>query len=162
MKYIYCPYCGDKLIKKEIGDEGLIPYCKKCEIPLWDTFTTSIIAAVLNEENEIALLKQKYVSSNHHVCVAGIMKPNETAEETVIREVKEEIGQEVKKIEYIGSYFYEKKETLMLAFQVLVKKQELKLSKEVDSAEWIDLEKADKYLRQDSIAYKLVKKIKNR
>ena len=61
MHFKYCPHCGNKLIEKEIGDEGLIPFCEKCEIPLWDTYTTSIIAAVINENNEIALLKQNYV-----------------------------------------------------------------------------------------------------
>ena len=57
MRFTYCPHCGNKLGLKEIGDEGLIPYCDKCQIPLWDMFTTSIICAVCNEENEVALIK---------------------------------------------------------------------------------------------------------
>lgn len=57
MKFQYCPHCGNKLVKKEIGDEGFIPFCENCDVPLWDMFTTSIIAAVVNEEDEIALLK---------------------------------------------------------------------------------------------------------
>ena len=59
---------------------------------LWDTFTTSIIAAVVNEYREVALLRQNYVSKERFVCVAGIMKIGESAEDAVIREVKEEIG----------------------------------------------------------------------
>ena len=74
MRFVHCPYCGERLIKKEIGDEGLIPYCNRCQVPLWDMFTTSIICAVINEYNEIALLRQKYVSETKYVCVAGIMK----------------------------------------------------------------------------------------
>ena len=88
MKYTFCPHCGDKLIKKEIGDEGLIPFCERCSVPLWDSFTTCIITAVVNEENEVALIKQSYVSTANYVCVAGVMKLGESAEETVIREVK--------------------------------------------------------------------------
>lgn len=49
MRFTFCPHCGTKLIGKEIGDEGVIPFCEKCSIPLWDMFTTSIIAAVVNE-----------------------------------------------------------------------------------------------------------------
>lgn len=64
-------------------------------------FTTSIITAVVNEYNEIALLRQNYVSATKYVCVAGIMKMGESAEETVIREVKEEIGQDVESLEFI-------------------------------------------------------------
>ena len=58
MHFSYCPFCGDKLISKEIGDEGVIPYCEKCMIPLWDICSTSIIEAVVNEYNEEALLLQ--------------------------------------------------------------------------------------------------------
>ena len=99
MRFTYCPHCGAKLISREIGDEGMIPYCNKCNIPLWDTFTTSIIVAVVNEYNEVALLRQNYVSKTKYVCVAGIIKICESAEETVTREIKEEIGQDVEKLE---------------------------------------------------------------
>ena len=96
MKFQYCPYCGKKLIQKEIGDEGFIPFCENCDVPLWDMFTTSIIAAVVNEQDEVALLRQNYVSKTKHVCVAGIMKIGESTEETVVREIAEEIGLKVK------------------------------------------------------------------
>ncbi len=159
MRFIYCPFCGEKLISKKIGDEGIIPYCEKCSIPLWDMFTTSIIAAVVNEYDEVALLRQNYVSTTKYVCVAGIMKIGESAEETVIREVKEEIGQDVETLEFISSYPYEKKEMLMLGYKATVKKQEFKLSGEVDSVEWVKFENALEYLREGSIAWQLVKTV---
>ncbi len=159
MHFTYCPYCGTKLIDKEIGDEGMIPFCTNCSIPLWDMFTTSIIAAVVNECGEIALLRQNYVSTTNYVCVAGIMKIGEAAEETVIREVKEEIGQDVEKLEFIKSYSYEKKEMLMLGYKASVKKQDFEFSAEVDSVEWIKLEKALSLLREGSIGWQLVKTI---
>lgn len=157
MHFTFCPHCGTKLIRKEIGDEGMIPYCNKCSIPLWDMFTTCIIAAVVNEYNEVALLRQDYVSLTKYVCVAGIMKIGESAEETVIREVKEEIGQEVESLEFISSYPYDKKEMLMLGFKANVKKQEFRLSKEVDSVQWVKFDEALSLIREGSIAWKLVK-----
>lgn len=63
MRFQYCPFCGKKAEKKEIDDEGLIPYCAKCEIPLWDMFTTSIIAVVVNENGEI-VAQAKVVMEN--------------------------------------------------------------------------------------------------
>lgn len=162
MRFTCCPHCGRKLIKKEIGDEGLIPFCEKCNIPLWDMFTTSIITAVVNEYNEVALLRQNYVSSACYVCVAGIMKIGESAEDTVIREVAEEIGQQVEEVCYIGSYPYEKKEMLMLGYKASVKKKDLILSKEVDSAEWVNLDNALELLREGSIAWQLVKTVKDK
>lgn len=159
MRFTYCPHCGTKLIKKEIGDEGMIPYCENCSIPLWDMFTTSIIAAVVNEYDEIALLRQNYVSASKYVCVAGIMKIGESAEETVIREINEEIGQTVDKLEFIRSYPYEKREMLMLGYKASVKKQDFILSGEVDSAEWVKYENALSLLREGSVAWQLVKTV---
>lgn len=63
MRFTYCPHCGDKLIHKEIGDEGLIPYCASCEVLLWDMFTTSIIAAVVNEEIDLTAKSLEYIKS---------------------------------------------------------------------------------------------------
>ena len=159
MHFKYCPHCGNKLIKKEIGDEGFIPFCENCDIPLWDMFTTSIIAAVVNEQNEIALLRQNYVSTSSYVCVAGIMKIGESAEDTVIREVKEELGLDVIDLEFIKSYPYEKKEMLMLGYKAIVKKSDFSISGEVDSAKWVKFENALSLLREGSIAWQLVKTV---
>ena len=157
MRFTYCPHCGGKLIQKEIGDEGRIPFCENCSVPLWDMFTTSVICAVVNEQQEVALIRQNYVSTTNHVCVAGIMKLGESAEETAVREIKEETGLDVVKLEYIRSYPYEKKEMLMLGYKAIVKKADFILSGEVDSAVWVKYEDALSLLREGSIAWQLVK-----
>ena len=159
MRFQYCPHCGNQLVKKEIGDEGLIPFCEKCKVPLWDMFTISIIAAVVNEQNEVALLRQNYVSATKYVCVAGIMKIGESAEEAVVREIKEEIGLDVEEVKFIKSYPYEKKEMLMLGYKAVVKKADFQLSREVDSVEWVKFENALSLLREGSIGWQLVKQV---
>ena len=159
MRFTYCPHCGDKLIKKEIGDEGKIPFCERCSEPMWDMFRTCIITAVVNEEQEVALLRQNYVSTTSYVCVAGVMKMGESAEETVVREVKEEIGLDVERLEFVKSYPYEKKEMLMLGYKSVVKKAAFKTSGEVDSVEWVKFEDALSKLREGSIAWQLVKRV---
>jgi len=159
MRFTYCPHCGKELIKKEIGDEGLVPFCEVCSIPLWDMFETCIITAVVNEENEVALLKQSYVTTETYVCVAGHMKIGESAEETVIREVKEELGLDVKELTFIKSYPYEKKEMLMLGFKARVKNADFVFSQEVDTAKWFAFDEALDNIREGSIAWQLVKAV---
>lgn len=156
MHFVFCPHCGTKLVGKEIGDEGVIPYCEACKVPLWDMFTTSVICAVVNEFREIALLRQDYVSATNYVCVAGIMKIGESAEETVVREIWEEIGQEVTELKFVQTYPFDKKEMLMIGFLARVQKKEFVLSGEVDKAEWVPLEHALEKLREGSIAWRLV------
>lgn len=157
MHFTYCPHCGAKLITKEIGDEGLLPFCSACSQPFWDMFTTSVICAVTNEFGEIALIRQDYVSRTSYVCVAGIMQLGETAEETVMREVQEEVGLTVEALTYIRSYFYDKKAMLMLGYRAAVKKADFVLSGEVDAAQWFSPKEALSRLREGSIAWQLVK-----
>ena len=156
MKFTFCPTCGTRAIQKEIGDEGQMPFCEKCSVPLWDYFTTSVICATVNEFGEVALIRQSYTSTTNFVCVAGHMKCGESAEETAEREVMEEIGQKACRVTFVHSYPYAKKDMLMLGFLVEVKKEDLALSGEVDSAQWFPLSEAPSVLREGSIAQQLV------
>ena len=150
MKYDYCPKCGSKLIQKQAGDDGKVPYCESCEKYWFDSFSTCVIVLVYNEFNEIALLKQLYLSDKYNVFVAGYMQVGESAEKAATREVKEELGIDVEKIEYADSVWFEKGQNLMLGFLAFAKKQEFKLSKEVDSASWVKYSEVPNTLFPDS------------
>ena len=159
MHFTFCPHCGLELILKEIGDEGRIPYCTRCSIPLWDLVTPCIICAVVCKERQVALLRQNYVSADSYVCVAGVMKLGESAEDTACREVQEEIGLKVEQLQFIRTYPFLKKEMLMIGYQATVQKKEMVLSGEVDRAQWFPVETALGQLRQGSIAWQLVKAV---
>lgn len=156
MRYNYCPDCGERLIDKNIGDEGMIPFCEKCSRPWFDGFYTCILAAVVNEFGEVALIRQGYVSTEYCVGVAGHIKCGETAETAAAREVMEEIGLVPESVKFIQSSWYEKKGMLMLGFRVNVKKGSLTPSCEVDSADWYSPEEALKALRPGSDIQRLV------
>lgn len=88
MRYKYCPTCGSKLILKEAGDDGCVPYCQHCGKYWFDSFSTCVIILVANEQHEIAMLRQNYLSNQYYSYVSGFMKPGESAETTARREVK--------------------------------------------------------------------------
>ncbi len=142
MRFQYCPDCGSKLILKPIGDEGDTPWCERCQKPLFDMFSTCIIALVVNERGEAALLRQNYISQQYHNLVSGYMKPGETAEECARREIQEELGLTVTSLEFAGSWWFGKKDMLMLGFFAAAHSGEMKLSCEVDGAEWVPVEAA--------------------
>lgn len=156
MKFIHCPQCGEKLGRKEIGDEGQVPFCGHCNRPWFDMPYACIIVLVINENNEVALIRQGYVSQEHYVCVAGYVKCGETAEETAVREVKEELGLTVEKLQFTRTYYFEKKDMLMLAFEAHVKKGEFTLSGEVDRADWLTFDEAHGKMRPGSVAIQLL------
>ena len=108
MKFVCCPQCGAKLEKREIGDEGLVPYCSSCGRPWFDMPYACTITLVINEYDEVALIRQGYVSDQYYVCVAGYVKCGETAEETAAREVEEELGLVPESLRYTRSYYFER------------------------------------------------------
>lgn len=159
MKFSYCPDCGTKLTERPVGDEGLVPWCEQCSKPLFDMFSTCIIVLVVNEKEEAALLCQNYISDRYRNLISGYMKPGETAEETAVREVKEETGLDLEDLHFAGTYWFGKKDMLMIGFIARSKKQEFVLSKEVDGAAWVPAEKAiDMVHPKGSVSYALLEK----
>ncbi|OUQ82266.1 NUDIX domain-containing protein [Flavonifractor sp. An100] len=142
MRFQFCPHCGSKPVLKEIGDEGLVPWCENCKLPLFPMFATCIIALAVNEDGEVALLRQGYLSQQYHVLVSGYMKPGESAETCAAREIREELGLEVSRLVLTGTYWLEKKDMLMIGFLARVHKQDFHLSGEVDQAVWVTSQKA--------------------
>ena len=65
MRFTYCPDCGRKLVLKDIGDEGMIPWCDNCRHPWFDMFPTCVMTLVVNEYDEAILLKQGYISKKY-------------------------------------------------------------------------------------------------
>lgn len=155
MKSIFCPHCGLLLQPKLIGDEGLVPYCESCSKPIFEHSPVCILTMVINEYNEIALLKQNYVSKTHLVFVAGYYKPGESAENTVKREVFEEIGQTVNELKYLFSFYHERLDTLFLCYISKVKKAPFVLSSEVDGVAWHPLPIDASLLNPSGVAYQI-------
>lgn len=142
MRYAYCPICGAKLTLKAAGDDGPVPYCTGCGRHWFDTFSCVAIVMVVNEYHEIAMLQQHHLSDRYWSYVSGFMKPGETAEETALRETEEELGLRIEKLEYAGTYWFDKREQLMHGFIGHAEKRDFVLSSEVDRAEWVPLEDA--------------------
>jgi NAD+ diphosphatase len=152
MEYKHCTECGEKLKAKEIGDEGLIPFCYSCEKPYFDFILPCVIAAVVNEHGEVALLKQDFRKTIAWALVSAYMKKGETLEGTLSREVKEETGQHVEDIKYIGSYYSSENDLVMIGFVALVKKKDFVKSKEILEIDWFNPDDALDLLVEGSIA----------
>lgn len=99
-------------------------------------FSTCVIALVHNSNNDVLLLRQGYISTQYANLVSGYMVPGETAENAARREILEETGLKVNKLEFAGTYWFARKGMLMIGFIACVDNGELHLSSEVDSASW--------------------------
>ncbi|KGE19112.1 NAD(+) diphosphatase [Paenibacillus wynnii] len=148
----HCHECGAKLVDKECNGEGLIPYCEHCDTFRFPIFSTAISTVVLNRDKNRVLLIQQY-NRPDYILVAGYIDKGENAEETLIREVKEEVGLEVVSSEYMRTLYFEPSNTLMLNYICVVDSEDLSnVSSEVDKAVWFNLEEAAAAIKKNSLA----------
>ena len=158
MKYKYCPMCGMELEEKYSWDEGGVPYCKVDDIMFFDTPKPCIMVGVVKGD-EILLLKQSYLYKNSKVLLCGYIGNNERAEDTVIREVKEEAGINVDKLVFLGTEYVKDKELLMLSFVAEYKDGEINKSDEVEDLGWVKLDQALSQMEEDIVGKRIVEKI---
>ncbi|MBE6939935.1 MAG: NUDIX domain-containing protein [Ruminococcaceae bacterium] len=142
MHYIYCPKCGNKLQPRQAGDDGAVPYCESCSRYWFDSFSNLVMVLVYNEQDEIVLTRQGYLSQQYANLTSGYIQPGESAEEAAAREVREELGFAVQKLTFAGTCWFEQSDMLITGFAAYVPKQDFCLSEEVDSAQWVPYEEA--------------------
>ena len=148
----YCYECGTKLVDKFLENEGMIPYCETCKQYRFPIFSTAVIMIVQNPTRDKMLLIQQYGKTNN-ILVAGYINRGETAEDTVKREVQEELGLEVEDLHFNKSAFLERNNVLMLNYSCVAKSEDLSgMTKEVDKAEWYTFEEAKKNILHPSLA----------
>ena len=155
MRYTHCPNCGAQLTARELGDEGLVPWCDACGRPWFDSFSTCIIVAVTNAAGEV-LLQREARRPDREVLVAGYIKPGEPAEDAVRREIAEETGLTASALCYMGSWPHMDGNMLMLGFRALAEGDACPASSEVVSSRWASLDDAVASLREGSIAQQVV------
>lgn len=91
--------------------------------------------------------------------LTGYVDNNETAEEAVYREVKEEAGIDINNITYVGSDYVKDKEILMITFMADFVSGKINKSDEVEGMGWSKLADALDEMKEDIIGTKVVKRV---
>ena len=137
MHFTFCPHCGAKLGSVPFGDDGRVPWCKACHKPFFDIFPVVAITMVVNEAEEVALLKLKYMSEQYYNFVSGYVQPGEEAELCAAREVQEEIGVQARDVHFVCSHWESEQQMLLLGFVARATKGDFTLSEEINAAKWV-------------------------
>lgn len=99
--YRYCPRCGAAFEKQA---ENLL-VCGSCGLHFYINPHPCNAVIIENEKGEILLVKRKSDPyEGTWDLPGGFMNPNESAEESVIREIEEELRIKPKGFRYLGSY----------------------------------------------------------
>lgn len=131
----FCGRCGNKLIHSKKERMLECPICKNMVYP---KIAPAVIVGVMNGDK---LLMSVYAgrTNKRRALIAGFTEIGETAEETVQREVMEEVGLHVKNIQYYKSQPWGFAGNLLLGFYCeLDGSPEITLDQnELAEAEWI-------------------------
>ena len=99
----HCFECGTALIEEELEEEGIVPYCPKCQQYRFPMYNVAVSMIVVDEETGKILLIQQYGKPSY-ILVAGYVNRGEAEEHAVVREVREETGLEVEHLRFNRTY----------------------------------------------------------
>jgi NAD+ diphosphatase len=129
----FCGYCGTPTGDSESDRSRK---CGNCGAMFYPRLSPSIIVLVTRGE-ELLLAKNANARANFYSTLAGFVEPGESLEETVHREVFEEVGIKVKNLKYFSSQSWPFPNSLMLGFHAEYDGGDIILQdEEIADAQW--------------------------
>ena len=148
----HCMQCGAPLVmKKHPQEERDIPFCESCGEYRFPLFNTAVSMIVLNPAHDRILLIKQY-GKPFYILVAGYVNQGEDAEDTVVREIAEELGVDVADYRFNHSHYFPPTNTLMLNYTVTLAADELSTNWEIDDCTWFTFSDAEKSIKPGSLA----------
>ena len=133
----YCGKCGQAAIEHD-NDRAMI--CESCGIFSYPRLSPSIIV-LIHRGREVLLARSHRFPEGMYSTLAGFVEPGESIEDTLIREVKEEVGVLVKNLEYLGSQPWPFPNSLMLGFHAEYDSGDIVLQEEeIADAKWFSID----------------------
>ncbi|MHA1969326.1 MAG: NAD(+) diphosphatase, partial [Candidatus Hodarchaeales archaeon] len=149
----YCGRCGSQT-KFKLDEKGKI--CPSCNLLIFPRISPAIIVGVLNK-NQILLANGTRFPSSLYSVLAGFVEPGETLEECIRREIKEEVGIEIKNIRYFSSQSWPFPDSLMIGFLADYASGEISIDKtEINDAKWFTPDNLPPVPGKISIARKII------
>jgi NAD+ diphosphatase len=161
----FCAKCGAASVMQ---DEGYRRHCDACSTDHFPRTDPVVIMAVCRG-NKTLLGRQKSWPEGMYSALAGFMEPGETMEAAVRREVKEEVGITVGKVDYVACQPWPFPSSLMIGMIGEAEDEVLTIDEsEIETARWFEADEIRTMLdrthpqglhasRPDAIAWHLVK-----
>jgi NAD+ diphosphatase len=129
----HCPRCGERM-ERLPGEWGR--RCARCRYEHYPHLHPAVIVMV-KDGDRCLLARKAGWAPNRYALVAGFVDNGESLEGAVVREVKEEVGVDVKDIRYVGSQNWPFPSQLMVGFVATYAGGELRVDPdELEDARW--------------------------
>lgn len=108
----YCGHCATPTTQQS---HERAKRCPKCGLVFYPRLSPAVIM-LISRGPALLLARAHRFPVGRYSILAGFVEPGESLEETVIREVREEVGIEIKDIRYFGSQPWPFPNSLMIGF----------------------------------------------
>jgi NAD+ diphosphatase len=108
----FCGRCGTGTVLKEGERSRVCPSCAQMHYPR----IAPAVMVMVRRGREFLLARSPHFPPGMYSALAGFSEPGETLEQTLVREVREEVSIEVENIRYFASQPWPFPHSLMIAF----------------------------------------------
>ena len=157
----YCGHCGSPMVHDAKERMMRCPDCGQMEYP---KISPAVIVGILHKDK---ILMSKYAGRDnitYYALIAGFTEIGESIEETIRREVMEEVGLKVKNIRYYKSQPWSFSETVLMGFFVDLDGDDETVTldtEELATAEWFTREDAPPQPLNISLTSEMIWQFKN-
>lgn len=149
----FCGRCGAQLRTKTTERAKECPQCGLLHFPR----LAPAIIVLVEHGRKLLLARSRHFLPGMYSVLAGFVEPGESLEEAVVREIKEEVGIDVKDIRYFGSQPWPFPHSLMIGFTATYTGGEISLEdSEIEDAGWFTVDNLPTIPGKISIARKLI------
>ena len=113
----YCPQCGASTISKWLDGVDRLQCEHQCGFVHWDN-PVPVVAAIVEYQGQVLLARNAQWPEGWFALITGFLEKGETPEQSVIREVKEELGLDGNICEFVGNYSFYQANQLLIVFHV--------------------------------------------
>jgi NAD+ diphosphatase len=149
----FCGACGTPTVSKPSERARQCPSCNLTQYPR----IAPAVMALVRKGDELLLARSPHFVPGMHSALAGFVEPGESLEQCLHREVREEVGIEVKNLTYFSSQPWPFPHSLMIAFNCDYAGGEITPDpSEIEAAGWFDLDHLPILPNKVSIARRLI------
>lgn len=149
---LYCSRCGGPL--EDADDRGR--RCPKCNFITYPVISPAVIIAI-EKDDRLLLAHNAGFPEGRYSVIAGFVDLGESLEDTVRREIKEEVDLEVEDITYFGSQSWPFPRSLMLGFKARWKSGDIhEDGQEIVHADWFTVDNIPDIPPSASISRRLI------
>ncbi|MBU0597450.1 NUDIX domain-containing protein [Patescibacteria group bacterium] len=138
----YCPRCADKLVLRKKGHTAGRLICKKCEFVFYQNSSPTVSAIIISSDGKVLLVKRGInPKKGYWDTPGGFLEEGEDPVVGIKREIKEELGVNVRVVRLLGIYMdlYNHQymiRTLNIAYQARIISGKIKPMSDVSSTRW--------------------------